>query len=367
MAVMKRHGLIERGPLSEASAPEEPRFAALLECIPDPALVVTEGGEVVAWNSSASRISDPLFAGAGSSLGGESAHAQLRRLLEAVFSPERSLQVVPGELVIGDGTYAANASRVAREDGVREAVIVLRDINRLRKIGRGAEVISRVMAASFRYPLLEVLSSLRLASGVIEAPDPSRHHLRDALEGMDHLTEMIGDLEVLADLLCDAAVLKRQPQDLALVLADVLPRCGRLASSLGITLEHLPLAQGVVLLAAEPQALRRVTRTVVESALRRTRRGGRVTLRVESNDLYTRLKVLDDGPPLTSAAVSRIFEDFSAWTAVDDGANSPDMGLIVARRLVQAHGGSLSMSSAPGKGNSLIASFPRIETTKASP
>jgi len=367
MAAMKRHGLTQKGPLGEAVAPEEPRFAALLECIPDPALVVTEGGEVVARNSAASRISDPLLAGAGSSLGGKSSHAPLRRLLEAVFSPERNLQVVPGELVIGDGTYAANASRVEREDGVREAVIVLRDINRLRKIGRGAEMISRVMAESFRSPLLEVLSSLRLASGVTEAPDPSRHHLRDALEGMDHLTEMLGDLEVLADLLCDAAVLKRQPQDLAIVLADVLPRCARSASSQGITLEHLPLAQGIELLAADPQALRRVTRAVVESALRRARRGGRVALRVESNDLYARLKVTDDGPPLTSEATSRIFEDFSAWSAVDGCTNNPDLGLIVARRLVQAHGGSFSMRSAPGKGNSLIVSFPRMETTKASP
>jgi signal transduction histidine kinase len=69
------------------------------------------------------------------------------------------------------------------------------------------------------------------------------------------------------------------------------------------------------------------------------------------------LQVRDHGPGIPDAELSRIFERFER-VASKDSAGGMGLGLYIARQIVEAHGGTITASNAPGGGASIAAQFP---------
>jgi len=93
------------------------------------------------------------------------------------------------------------------------------------------------------------------------------------------------------------------------------------------------------------QALANLLRNSVQ-AIRDSGVGGAVQLRAKRDPLGVVLVVADDGPGIAPADRDRVFQPL--WTRRPDGTG---LGLAIARDLVEAHGGRISVSSAPGRGS----------------
>jgi signal transduction histidine kinase len=71
------------------------------------------------------------------------------------------------------------------------------------------------------------------------------------------------------------------------------------------------------------------------------------------------VRVCDDGPGMTAAEVEHAFQAFQRLDPrVRDGETGTGLGLPIARKLCELHGGALTLESAPGRGTQAIASFP---------
>ena len=108
--------------------------------------------------------------------------------------------------------------------------------------------------------------------------------------------------------------------------------------------------------AADPALLVRLVRNLVDNATRHARTA--VTVTVEAEDSVAQLRVWNDGAPIPEAERERVFEPFTRLDearATDEGGAG--LGLSIARRVAEMHGGSLVVEPCDD-GAAFLASLP---------
>jgi signal transduction histidine kinase len=110
----------------------------------------------------------------------------------------------------------------------------------------------------------------------------------------------------------------------------------------------------------DPQRLKQVLFNYISNALKFTPPGGKVMVRaITVTPLSFRLEVSDTGIGIAQADLARLFQDFQQ---LDDGlskhAPGTGLGLALTKRLVEAQGGSVGVTSTPGSGSTFFAVIP---------
>ncbi|MFN0058282.1 MAG: ATP-binding protein [Planctomycetota bacterium] len=175
------------------------------------------------------------------------------------------------------------------------------------------------------------------------------------------MRQMLNDL--LALLRADTAgnQLQFEPLPARAVLDDVAESFRLLAEDRGLEFSYQPPAPTVHLLCHAP-FLRRAVGNLLDNAIGHTARGGRISLRVESRAELVTLVVSDTGAGIPLAEQTRVFDRF--FRGQSPRAHSPTgfgLGLSIAKQIVEDHGGSISLASAPGQGTSFTVKLPRID------
>jgi two-component system OmpR family sensor kinase len=128
----------------------------------------------------------------------------------------------------------------------------------------------------------------------------------------------------------------------------------------------------ITLQAAEPviidgdeERLAQVIDNLIGNAVRHTPRGSPVTVVVTGDASRAELTVADRGPGMTADQASHVFERFYRT----DGARTRDrggagLGLAIAVSLAQAHGGEITLDTAPGRGAAFHLRLPYADTPR---
>ena len=100
---------------------------------------------------------------------------------------------------------------------------------------------------------------------------------------------------------------------------------------------------------ADPRKLRQALANVVGNAVKFSPHGGEVLVEVQRDARALRFAVSDQGPGIAPQEQKHVFEPFSHAAGKDDRAKHPGsgLGLPVAKRIVEAHGGTISLESPP--------------------
>ena len=122
-------------------------------------------------------------------------------------------------------------------------------------------------------------------------------------------------------------------------------------------LEYELEAGASVVMADRPRVLQ-VLSNLLGNAVKFTPEGGLIRLEVHSRDeKFVEFSVSDTGPGIAPEFISSIFEPF---TQARDGASlGTGLGLSIAKGIVEAHGGEISVESAPGSGSTFRFTLPR--------
>ncbi|MGQ9675715.1 MAG: ATP-binding protein [Chloroflexota bacterium] len=109
-----------------------------------------------------------------------------------------------------------------------------------------------------------------------------------------------------------------------------------------------------------PGRMRQVFTNLLANAVKYTPDGGSVTLKVERTNQHIQLEVIDSGVGIPANELPRVFEEFYRGSNVDD--KGAGLGLAVARKIVEAHGGQIWAESpyppARGKGSRFCVRLP---------
>jgi signal transduction histidine kinase len=103
--------------------------------------------------------------------------------------------------------------------------------------------------------------------------------------------------------------------------------------------------EGGGVVAADPRLLAHAVRNLLRNAAEAIPDGGRVVVELAVDESEARLTVADSGPGLDAAALDRTLDPFHTTKPHGTG-----LGLLIARRVAELHGGSLEAESRPGAG-----------------
>jgi signal transduction histidine kinase len=112
----------------------------------------------------------------------------------------------------------------------------------------------------------------------------------------------------------------------------------------------------------DPDLLDQAVLNVLRNAFAHTREGGSITLSCDADATHVRLAISDDGPGIPEAELSRIFDRFYRAQGQDRSGLSggAGLGLAIAQRLVDLHGGTMRAENVEGSGARFTIELPRI-------
>ncbi|RDH78776.1 sensor histidine kinase [Mycolicibacterium moriokaense] len=175
---------------------------------------------------------------------------------------------------------------------------------------------------------------------------------------------LVEDLLLLARL--DAQrPLDRHRVDLLSLASDSVHDARSIAANREVTMEVID-GPGTPEVLGDEARLRQVLSNLVANALQHTPESARVTVRVGTDDDNAVLEVVDEGPGMSAEDAHRIFERFYRTDSSRDRASGgTGLGLSIVDSLVYAHGGSVSVTTAPGRGCRFTVRLPRIADVPA--
>lgn len=246
-----------------------------------------------------------------------------------------------------------------RPSGIREMDMLSRGVEELGHSLAGQERLrKRLMtdiAHELRTPLTVVRSQVEaVADGVWEAT-PERLAL--CVAEIERLSTLIGEVESLAHLEGEVLAVRLEETDLTGFLNTILDSSEPLFERSGIALcRHV---EDKVRSNIDPERFRRVIDNLLSNALRYSRPGGRVEVRLFSRNGGAVLEVEDTGAGIDAADLPHIFDRFYRTDAARARATGGrGIGLAIAKAMVEAHGGRIEASSRLGEGSCFTVTLP---------
>lgn len=188
----------------------------------------------------------------------------------------------------------------------------------------------------------------------------TQENLALVAEQNQQLTHLVEDLRTLA--LADAGelTLNKRPTDLTAMCSETLARFEIQAKAKGILLSA-DCGNQEVYTNADKERLQQIHDNLMQNALRYTPEGGfiKLTLVVQGN--YAIFSIHNNGPKLSHEAQAHLFERFyRSEKARDRASGGTGLGLAIARKLAEAHGGTLTGENHPVGGVVFKLSLPML-------
>ena len=186
-------------------------------------------------------------------------------------------------------------------------------------------------------------------------------YLQDINDSGHHLLALINDILDLSKVEAGRMELELGPVDVAETIVQATAMVRERASRAGITLRH-HVASDVGAIAADGRKLRQLVLNLVDNALRFTPDGGTVDVEACRRAGWVEVVVSDTGVGIAPQDQQVIFEDFRQVGAPGRG-DGTGLGLSLARRIAQLHGGSIGVDSRPGEGSVFTVRIPARTAT----
>jgi NtrC-family two-component system sensor histidine kinase KinB len=352
---------------------EQKKSDAVIDAIYEPVIVTDAGGHVIKINRAARHLFnkaqsngrtgiEPSLSGL---IGGE-------RILSAVKSAvsmqkpvaaEGEAALVPIKLDGSERNFRLRATPMRDPDGhLLGAVTLLEDITAITELDKLKTEFVSVASAKLREPLRSLLLALHaLAEPKLgDLNDQQLEMLSSGRADAEKLDELITDLLELAEIESGTRRLSIERLRLIDLARAAVERFRALAESKQVKLENnvwpdLPWVLG------DRNAVSRILDNLLSNALRHTGRGGSVVIEARERGDRIHVSVRDTGEGIEEQQLPLIFSRFAR---VGDKPGGSGLGLALVKRLVEAHGGQVSVESRVGEGSTF--SFTLLEGGPAS-
>ena len=340
--------------LREALEREGHDLAAIVDGATDVIVQVDESCRITRLNPAAQRLlgltnADALGRTCGDALGCEAAGghrvancplAETIRTGVPIGYRETAIRGTQGTVKAGGG-YSPGLSR---QGGVR-ATAILRDLSATEALDQLREGFVATVSHELRTPIALIRG---FAETLLEF-DLEPEQQREYLERIQGLTTRLGDLtsQILdaTHLDADPLILERTPVSFASLVARLR---GDLALTGGDDRLVTALPPGLPPIEVDPSRVGRILENLVGNALKYAPDGSPVTIGAEVADGWLAVYVDDEGIGVPEADRPLVAEPFHrAWNVRESRIPGTGLGLYICRRLVEAHGGSLTIGDRP--------------------
>ncbi len=275
-------------------------------------------------------------------------------LSRTILAPVKALTTAARQLGQGD-----LSQRVALKDKGEIGELALA-FNSMASDLEKAEKLRRNMIADAAHELRTPLSNIK---GYLEAiydglKKPDKESIRSLNEEASMLSRLVDDLQELS--LAEAGELRliMEPADITALIkqTEIAKRTQSEEKGLSITTD---LSDNLPLINIDSQRIGQVLNNLANNAIAHTSSGGSIKISAKKKDDRIIISVTDTGEGISPEDLPYIFERFyrtdRSRTRSTGGSG---LGLTIAKRLIEAHNGSIDVQSEPGKGSCFTFTLP---------
>ena len=218
--------------------------------------------------------------------------------------------------------------------------------------------------ANVSHELKTPLTSIQgFARAIQDGTAKSKSELTQAAEVIDseatRMHRLIQDLLTLTKMDAGTAAFEMQPINLQNLLDAVVIKFSPRAIAAGVAFEssHPDLP---AFLQADPDRLIQVFDNLLDNALKFTPQGGKISFFSQIMEEHVKIHVVDTGEGIPQTEQKRIFERFYQVDNARPGGKirGYGLGLAISQQIVEAHSGSISLTSSPGEGSHFMVKLP---------
>ena len=215
------------------------------------------------------------------------------------------------------------------------------------------------LSHELRTPINNLRGEAEVALNRPRTTEEYRSVLESSLEEYARITRLIDTLLFIAKADQPESGLRRQRLEAADECAAVVDFFEAASAENGLTV----LVRGQAPIYCDPMLFRRALSNLVDNALRHTPSGGHIDLTVRAKaGGGTEVEVSDSGTGIAAKHLPHIFERFYQAAREDADSTAPGsgfgLGLAIVKSIMELHGGTVTVSSAPERGTAISLHFP---------
>lgn len=238
----------------------------------------------------------------------------------------------------------------------------------LREADRRKDDFLATLAHELRNPLAPISHSLEILKQAEQHPELINQSRAAIERQMTHMVRLVDDLLNISRISQDKLTLRTSQTELSAIVRQAVETSQPLMNEFDHKL-HTELPEQPVYLQADPVRLAQVLSNLLNNACKYTPHGGNISLIAQCSEAEVRITVKDNGVGLASEQLDVIFDMFSQIKAVLPHSNGGlGIGLTLAKRLVEMHGGHISAhSDGLGCGSEFVVCLPALASAEVRP
>ena len=339
----------------------EASYRTLVEASPDGVLALDADGQIIDCNEGLCQL-----------LGYEKVKVKgndIRKFLPAAMPAELTAQLrhkgrleAEFEAVRQDGqtvtVWAKGVARVDKEGKLSQTVLYIRDIAERKKLDELKDELIGLVSHEIRTPLTVIMGGLNtlLSEETRLSPEEKRQLLQDAALETNSLSYLLGDLIELSRAQANRLSLNLEPVAIRSVIKGVVGKLEQQTSAHRFVIDlppRLPMVQ------ADPIRIERILHNLLENAVKYSPRGGEIRVLAKRDGNHLVIGVRDQGVGISQADQTKLFIPFERLENRGlEEVKGAGLGLMVCRRLVEAHGGRIWVESQPSRGSTFFFTLP---------
>jgi len=283
-----------------------------------------------------------------------------------IFLPLAARDRILGSLVLATTRdsgrrYTDRDVAIANEVGRRVALAVDRALlfQAAEQAGRARERMVAVVSHDLRNPLATIQMSVSFLLEELVSDDAAhqtgREQLRAIRRSAERMSRLIHDLLDVSAIEAGHLTLTRSALAVDVLVTDALELLRPLAAAKRIALVT-DVSPALPLVAADRDRVLQVFSNLGGNAVKFTPENGRVEIHVTVHDAEVEFGVRDTGPGIASDDLPHVFDRF--WQQQNTARAGVGLGLAIAKGIVEAHGGGISVESEPGGGSCFTFTLP---------
>jgi PAS domain S-box-containing protein len=235
------------------------------------------------------------------------------------------------------------------------------DISERKKVEQLKDDFIGMVSHELRTPLTIIASAINTALDERISPQEQRELLKAADASAESLGSILDNLLELARYRMERLTLEKKLAGILEIASKTVAKVRRQYPGRKVMLDisgDLPPAL------IDPTRLERIISNLVENAFKYSTKGSEVRVFARPEQAELLIGVSDRGEGLSPEDVQRLFEPFERLAATNT-KKGVGLGLLVCKRLVEAHGGRIWAESTPGQGSTFFFTIPRDKKKEA--